>query len=335
MIRQAVVVLLLALCAPSLHAQLNANLGKDRTLADSAVVEYDYLFPIFGKEVVARGFDIPYPVGVNVLGMFMTQPIEVNDLQLSFGEGAELQPVPFIQFGESTSTIANGSLRLDLWLFPFLNVYGMAGVAQSNTTVVLTSPLEMESSVDQQGQFYGFGFTTAFGVWDHWASVDLNWAWADLEKLSAPVRTRILGVRMGHTFDLNDRGMKLAAWVGLMNGNIESVTDGSIKLNEALPQDVFDRIDEILDGYQDTEWYQDLPNWQQAAVDALVQQLDDTSEDRRNAPVNYNINKALAQPTNLLLGAQWEINKEWVLRTEAGMIGRWSIMLNLNYRFRL
>ncbi|MBK7032582.1 MAG: hypothetical protein IPH49_04820 [Ignavibacteria bacterium] len=55
----------------------------------------------------------------------------------------------------------------------------------------------------------------------------------------------------------------------------------------------------------------------------------------QNATVQYDIDKALAVPTNFLVGLQWEINKEWLVRTEAGLFGRWSAMLNINYRFRI
>lgn len=313
---------------------MNSNMSDDTTDSDQKSREYDYIFPIWGKDVIKRGFDVPYPVGLNLIGMYITQPIDINNLQLSLNDG-DLVPVPAIQFGNNSSTVFTGNIRADLWLLPFLNVYGMYGIAQANTTVNVTAPVEFESSVDQPGKYYGVGLTTAFGFLGHWGSVDINWAWADLEKLSEPVLTNIIGLRFGHTFPLNDKGMKLAAWVGMMNAEVASVTNGSIKMSDALPQETVDKIQDFYATYQESAWYQDLPAWQQAAVDELMGQLSEAGGKVLDATVNYDINKALGQPTNLLLGAQWEINKEWLLRTEAGLIGRWSIMMNLNYRFRI
>jgi hypothetical protein len=240
-----------------------------------------------------------------------------------------------VQFGENTSTVLSANARFDLWLFPFLNVYGMYGVAQANTTVEVTSPVQFTSSVDQPGQYYGFGFTTAFGIWDHWASVDLNWAFTDLEKLSEPVRTRILGVRIGHTFPLDGKDMKPAIWGGIFNAEVATKTDGSLSMSEALPQEFIDSMDSLYATYQSEEWYQDMPRWQQEATDKVMNQLDSTKGNRRDAVINYNIDKGLGVPTNMIVGAQWEINKEWGVRTEIGLFGRWSALLNVFWRYRI
>lgn len=318
-----------------LHAQLNANLAEDSAAIAAQAESYNYLLPIWGKKVMSRGIDIPYPVGVNFIGLYITQPIDVNNLQLSFGHDKPTAPFPIVQFGNSTSTVASANARLDLWILPFLNVYGLYGTAQSNTTVEVTAPVKFTSSVDQTGKYYGVGVTTAFGIWDHWASVDINWAWADLEKLTAPVRTRIVGLRFGHTFPLDDKEMTLAVWAGMMNAEIDTKTDGSVVVGEAVPQDVIDQLDSLYATYQSADWYQELPKWKQEAVDQVMTQLDSTKTDRRNTPLNYNIDKALAQPTNLLLGIQWQINKEWAIRSEFGLVGRWSASLNLVWRFRI
>jgi hypothetical protein len=148
-------------------AQLNTSLRKDTTGMSQQVEEYNYLFPIWGKDVVARGFDIPYPVGVNAIGLMMTQPVTISDFQLSFGEGVETAPFPLVQFGDAQSTVTSLNTRLDLWLFPFLNVYGLYGLAQANTEVKITQPAEFTSSVDQTGKYYGVGVTSAFGFFGH------------------------------------------------------------------------------------------------------------------------------------------------------------------------
>ena len=327
--------LVLLLLTASATSQLNTSMEQDTTGTAQKSADYDYLFPIFGKDLIARGFDLPYPVGLNIIGIGITQPITLSDFRLSFGEGVEPQPFPIVQFGDAQSTIYSLNTRFDLWLFPFLNVYGLYGVAQANTEVTIAQPVEFTSSVDQTGKYYGVGLTTAFGVFDHWASVDLNWTWSDLELLDEPVLTRIVGIRLGHTFPLTDDGQKLAAWIGLMNAEIAVTTAGSVKLSDAMPPEAFARLDSVYANYQSSDWYGDMPKWQQVAVDSVMGQLQAGSEDRRNLVVNYDMLKALAAPTNLLLGAQWEISKAWIIRAEAGLIGRWSVLLNLNYRFRL
>ena len=51
--------------------------------------------------------------------------------------------------------------------------------------------------------------------------------------------------------------------------------------------------------------------------------------------INYGIDKALSDPWNMLAGAQLFVGKNWEFRTEAGFIGRWSILAGLAYRLNL
>ena len=70
-------------------AQSDLRLTEEQ--ADSAAATYDHVFPIWGKKVVERGFDIPYPFGIS--GNFLGQRFDVtiDDLQLSLGD-ADLVP---------------------------------------------------------------------------------------------------------------------------------------------------------------------------------------------------------------------------------------------------
>lgn len=331
--RTVLLAALFVACSLAATAQYNTSLKRDTTDDEAKTAAYPYIFPIFGKDVVARGFDVPYPVGLNVIGIGITQPVTMNDFQLSFGQDVPTTPFPLVQFGDAKSTVASLNTRVDLWLFPFLNVYGLYGLASTNTQVTLEAPIKFTSSVDQTGKYYGVGLTSAFGFNGHWASVDVNWTWSDLELLEKPVLTRIVGIRLGHTFPLTDDGMKIAGWVGVMNAQLAVETKGSVPVADALPPDVLASIDNFYATYQESERYQALEKWQQMAVDKVIGQMQ--ASDLRNTVVNYSMQKALAYPTNLLLGAQWEINKEWAIRSEFGLIGRWSVLLNLNYRFRI
>ena len=49
--------------------------------------------------------------------------------------------------------------------------------------------------------------------------------------------------------------------------------------------------------------------------------------------VNYRLDKKVADPWNMVIGGQYQFNKRFALRAEAGFIGRISGMLSLNYRF--
>ncbi|MFC5195506.1 hypothetical protein ACFPH8_09220 [Bizionia hallyeonensis] len=110
---------------------------KFETYRDSLKqVTYNYTFPVFGQGAYNKGFDIPYPVGIMGNFMFMEQGITVDNLQLGLDTrliNIGLTPVNFIQFGNNVNTSYTVNVRPDVWVFPFLNVYGIFGYGHSRT----------------------------------------------------------------------------------------------------------------------------------------------------------------------------------------------------------
>lgn len=295
---------------------------------DSILGTYDNLFPIWGRKAIERGFDLPKPLGVNILYAWMDQGIDITNLGLSTNDNP-VQAVDFIGFGKNTSTVSTVSGRVDLWLFPFLSVYGFGGKVWANTTVELAEPVAFVSSVDQTGRTLGLGMTGAFGIKRNFLSVDGNWSWNKLEKLDDAVNGRLLSLRFGRTLKVG--GNKRAAfWIGTMNQKFGTETLGAIKLADALPPGTVDQIRDQLENVDESEWYQDLGPVQKAMVDQIVDRL--LNGNAADLTINYRLDKAPSTPWNMLLGANIDLNKRWTLRTEAGMSGRTSVLVNAVYR---
>jgi hypothetical protein len=298
---------------------------------DSILKRYDNLFPIRGRKAVERGFDLPKPLGINLVYAWMDQGIDITNLGLSINDNPT-QPVDFIGFGKNTSTVSTASGRVDLWLFPFLSVYGFGGNVWTNTTVELVDPVAFTSSVDQTGSTLGTGMTGAFGFKRNFVSADVNWSWTKLEKLSDPVNARLLSLRFGRAFKVG--GTKRAAlWVGTMNQKLGTETQGSIRLDEVVPPETVDQIRDQLENVEDSEWYQDLGPVQQALVGQIVDKL--LTGDAGDLTINYRLNKAPSDPWNMLVGGNIDLNKRWTVRAEAGFINRKSILVSAVYRLDL
>lgn len=322
---RALSLLLLLLC-PALPAfAQNPDLILSQAERDSILKDYDGIFPIWGRKAIERGFDLPRPFGIGVNAVWIDQSIDIENLQLST-DADPLVPINAIQFGSNSASAYSETVRADLWVFPFLNLYGLAGPGQANTTVELTSPVAFESSVDQTASTYGVGITGAIGIKRNFLSVDANWTWSDLEKLDDPVKIRILGLRYGRAIKLPGH-KKLAFWLGAMNQKVELETRGSIAFSEAVPPEAWAQIENI----QSTPWYAALPPAQQQVVDRLVTRILAS----KDTVINYGIDKSLADPWNMLGGAQYFIGKNWEFRAEAGFIGRTSILVGLSYRLDL
>ncbi len=306
-------------------------------------VEYNYIFPILGKGAYSRGFDIPYPMGLMANYMWIDQGLAIDNLQLGLktdNRDIPLTPVEFIQFGENKNTSYSLNVRPDLWVFPFLDVYGIFGVGQSRTEVNLVAPISLKSVVEQQIKTTGFGLLTAFGVGPVWVSVDANWTWNKPELLDQAVRVNVMGLRVGHTFTFkNHPERNIAVWAGAMRVKMNTESSGQVTMKDALPPEVWEKTQEFSDNYW--AWYNSLdPNKPldakkiEKADEILTPIVESIENADGNSIIRYGMDKQVAELWNGIVGIQFQLNKNWMLRSEGGIIGdRKSFLLSLNYRF--
>lgn len=308
-------------------------------------VNYDYLFPFLGQGAYKKGFDLPYPVGIMTNAMVMDQRILIDNMQLGIktdSKDVPLTPIDFISFGDNKNTSYTFNVRPDIWVLPFLNVYGLFGYGQSSTEVNLVAPIQMKSIVEQGIRTTGFGIMGAGGVGPVWFSIDANFTWNKPDLVDQPTRVNVLGIRLGHTFVFKKRlDRNIAVWIGGMRVKMSTETQGAISLIDALPQETWDRADEIVDNYWD--WYNGLdPNnvidkKKIEKADEVLTPIVNGIDDRDgSAVILYGMDKQTFQMWNGVVGAQFQLNKRWQFRTEGGIFGdRKSLLVSANYRFLL
>tara|TARA_R110002050_G_scaffold195593_1_gene330458 strand:+ start:67249 stop:68169 length:921 start_codon:yes stop_codon:yes gene_type:complete len=296
-----------------------------------------------GAGAYKKGFDIPYPLGVMANVIWMRQSITIDNMQLglkSKNQDIPLTGVDFIEFGQNTNTSVSYNFRPDIWVLPFLNVYGLFGAGNTSTEVNLVAPIQLKSVVEQSLRTTGFGVMGAGGIGPIWISVDANFTWNKPELLDEATKVNVLGVRMGHSFVFKkqpDRNINV--WVGGMRVHMASETKGQIKISDAISQNVWDSKDKLVSDYY--EWYNGLnPNNPvdrkkiEVADNTLTPIVEKIDEANGDAIIRYGMDKQTKQLWNMALGAQFQLNKAWQLRSEVGFIGdRKSVLVSLNYRF--
>lgn len=288
------------------------------------IPEWDHLFPIWGDRAVERGFDIPYPVGIGADFFAQRFDVTITDLQLSLGDNPTV-PIDIVTFDEAETRLMMGNARADLWVFPFLNVSVMYGTGGGETGVVLAEPIEYQTRVDFTGTNIGVGVTGAFGFSGYFFTVNWNQTWFNSSILKKSVFANISGIRAGKNFEV--AGRPLAIWIGTMYQNFENKTEGQVTGTDLGIED----LENAFEGYEDSAWYQDLGQSQQALVDQLVDQV--RSRDPADIRINYTLNKKPTKPRNFIFGSRYEISKSWEARLEAGFIGREQVMIGMVYRF--
>jgi hypothetical protein len=192
------------------------------------------------------------------------------------------------------SEVDNYNIRLDAWLMPFLNIYGVYGevegentasglVLDAATTTVLTAAgLSVDPfKFSYEGDVYGFGIILA-GQWGkYWGTLDYNYMQADLDISTSEIDTHTITPRIGTSGSIGSA--KGSLWIGAMHQSIDEVQAGSIS----------------------------------------VSGLD----------IDYNVLLEQENEWNFLIGGAAELSKQWNASIEGGFGDRKQVMGNLTFRF--
>jgi hypothetical protein len=292
-----------------------------------AKVEYPYLFPLFGENVVRKGFELPYPIGISIGYYQQSMGVIMDQVSLGLTED-QLMPLAFVEFDDLNNEATNYNARLDLWLFPFLDIYGMFGYAKADAAVTLNAPFEFETSVDFKGWTYGGGAVLAVGLQGFWITANGNLAWTDMEDYYDPVRATILSFRVGHRLPLI-KSQNFHIWLGAMYQDPASEVAGRFLLADIVTDDLAGQFQD----YYLTDWYNALTPEEQQFIDVFVQTLMQGTEDTQ---LQYQAEQHPENTWNMIAGVQLELSKSWNLQAEFGFFGsRNSLLVDLNYRLPL
>lgn len=334
--RRILIFAVIVIIAPPVIGQYSQLQPKD-TLKP----EYPYKLPFLGSAAYEKGFNLPKPLGLMLNYFWATQDIVIPKIELGFSDGI-LPEVPLteitdlLEFEEIKAVAQTINVRPDIWIFPFLNVYGIFGKSYATTDVKLSSPVELAAHAELEGISYGVGTTGAFGVGKYFVVLDGNWVWTSMSNFKQPVRSAVFSQRIGRSFQVGaNPESNFAVWVGGMRVKMGNVTQGTITLNEVLPPETWQRRDEIVASYWD--WYDTLDRLDQVLADQIFTPIVDKIEQADGSgSVEYSLLKEPKRKWNLIIGGQYQLNKSWQIRAEGGIIGnRKSFLLSVNYRFGL
>jgi len=346
------ILLILLLTTPMwMSAQYSTKItnksGKYERYIDSLKnLKYNRVFPFWGQKAYSRGIDIQYPIGFMANYFYVDQGVTIDNFQLGFDNAHDglfefpLQPLPdsILSFGDNRNQSYSFNVRPDLWIFPFIDLYGIFGYGHSKTSVEVVSPLvpdgRFTSVVDQNIATYGFGVLLAGGIGPVWLSLDANMTWNKPELLDKATIANVVGLRMGKLFKFKNRPQSnFSLWIGAMYLTMQSETLGEVQLRDAIPQDFWDRKDQVVGNYWN--WYNnEATPIQQTLADKIFTPIVDAIDNRNGeSVVQYKMDKQTKAHWNGLIGAQYQLNKNWQFRAEGGVIGdRKSLLLSINYR---
>ena len=189
---------------------------------------------------LAGDTELPGTYGIGIDLLRLRQDYAVQNVEI--GLPGLVIPDPSVL--DVNSRVDFIDIKLDAWVFPFLNVFGIIGALDGDTTVDLSAislpqlPVPLGSvDIDYDGSVFGAGFTSVYGT-DRWfASLTATYTDTSLDgDFTSTVETISLQPRIGKRYTGG------AWWVGATYLNSEEEHSGVIDLGipnlPALPFDV-------------------------------------------------------------------------------------------------
>jgi hypothetical protein len=194
------------------------------------------MLPFLGEEARKRGYELPEPFGVGLVYYKLVRDIEVTDLRVGRDGAPPASVSRYADLG-STSDVDNVNLKLDAWLLPFLNVYGIVGKVKnkSDTTIDVTLPPLASGQPGRtftttvptaiEGTVSGLGITVAGGYESFFGAFDVNWAKADLG-FDERFKAVITSARAGWNGTADSRPLRV--WANVTYWDTFAVAKGSV-----------------------------------------------------------------------------------------------------------
>jgi hypothetical protein len=371
--KKIIFLVLLVIAFNHLAAQVytNKEIGaKNEALIDSLKhSEYAYALPILGAKAAKLGFNLPYSAGLGVNYLWQESDLIIENLLVGFNHGPMYDLDEIVRFNNAVATASAVNIRPDIWLFPFLNIYGIFTKAKTSTAIgaglwlpdtanVWREITSFSSKANFEATGVGFGMTPTVGVGGGFMALDMNVTWQSISALDKPVFTFVFGPRFGKTFKLKKPESNFAFWVGAFRLHIKAETSGSLALNEVIETDgLQEKVDAGLTRVEEgqvavDEWWTGLTpieqrnpvnvakyNTANRTLDAagnILNSMDGALNDEQSASVQYSLNKRPKNMWNFLVGSQYQLNKHWMLRGEYGFLGsRQQFIGGLQFRFGL
>ena len=248
---------------------------------------------LFGNDM-AGDAKLPRTWGIGIDYFEMDQPYDLDSLTFA----PPVLPIPDPSILPINNDIRYNDLKIDVWVLPFLNVFGIYGRIDGETHIdlgVLGLPLPPETNnltVDYDGDVFGGGVTLAVGGERWFASLTGTVTDTDLSgSFKSSVDATTIQPRIGARF-----GDHTEFWIGGYFIDAEESHSGTIPLD----------LGPLVP----------LPPPLTSPVD-----------------LDFAVELSQAVDSNLSFGTHLMFNEGWEATVEVGVGDRSTVLANITYRF--
>ncbi|MDF7822936.1 hypothetical protein P4B35_02845 [Pontiellaceae bacterium B12227] len=241
---------------------------------DSAPRQWGRKLPLLAQQVIDEGYDLPLPLGIGFVYANVDQAMYLNDIEVGIN-GRPEEPFEFVAFENAEAYSETFQLKMDAWVFPFMNVFAMVGAVKGTAEMdvsldgndmlehlehecsgfppdplcillkdeTITFPVKAKFS----GKTYGLG-TTLAGGWNNWfVTIPGSVTYADMDGTNTKGYSWTVTPRFGRVVNMGKWG-NLALFTGGNYLYSDLTIDGSVGVEGLLT------IDYIIDQKNKDQW---------------------------------------------------------------------------------
>ncbi|MFP6901122.1 MAG: hypothetical protein VCA36_09265 [Opitutales bacterium] len=259
--------------APAEPAPPTAPGDAEEPVVEESEARWSDFLPL-NKEM-AGDADLPLPFGIGVTILNQKQSMETDSISVTVPDILLTTPLLLGGFEEAGLVDAATPLvttlditadrvgtdvdvklvKLDAWVLPFMNVYGIVGEIEGSNSVVNASVTDGqgESAAENasnalknnfpatvyDGDLWGIGVVLAFARDRWWGTLDYSYTKADLSISTSEITIKTFSPRVGTTGKLGD--MAGAVWIGGMHQDVDEHQTGT---SGAIVYDVMQHAEE-------------------------------------------------------------------------------------------
>ena len=212
--------------------------------------------PIFGKKARTNGKTLPLPFGIGNYSTYYDQGYTASNLRL-IPDSSSLVARADTLYQNTSANEFKTQIRPNLWLFPFLNIYGIfgytKGVISPNLVVpyivlenvpiidsiIIDSTFEIHDDISYVGPTYGMGVTFSMGIKSFFVIIDYNYSITNPTDLEDNLHNHFFSPKVGMFLGNAKRETFGAIWLGSMYIHNDQSFSGKINVAEINPELVF------------------------------------------------------------------------------------------------
>ncbi len=268
------------------------------------------ILPVFSKKFEKNDYNLPLPFGVGINSLYYRQAYTASDLLL-VPDSSSLVARADTLYQNTYASELIAQVKPDIWIFPFLNIYGIIGytkgVISPNLVVpyivienipiidsiIIDSTFEIHDNISYVGLNYGIGATFSMGFGSFFTIIDYNYSVTNPTDLSENLHRHYFSPKMGVLLGSKNSGNTGAFWVGGTFMSNDQSFSGKIDIAEINPD--------------------------------LVKLLGEKA--------TYSGTITAKQKWNMVIGGSWDINNANHLTFEIGFWERKQLSLGYSFRY--